>query len=99
MVLLARLLAQKSRVLLLDEPLSNLDPAGQAKLFPVLKELASSGLTVVCVLHDPAAALMYCERVLMLKNGRVFLPECESVDREELCELYGTGEIRVAKRN
>lgn len=89
MVLLARLLAQQARVLLLDEPLTHLDPAGQAKLFPVLKELASSGHTVVCVLHDPGSALAYCERIIMLKNGRLFLPGTEKVNGEALRDLYG----------
>ena len=69
-VLLARLLAVEAEVLLMDEPLANLDPPHQADWLVLVRELLASGKTVVSVLHEMNFALQADELVVMAK-GRV----------------------------
>ncbi|HEY0187579.1 MAG TPA: ABC transporter ATP-binding protein [Cellulomonas sp.] len=64
---LARVLAQQPGVLLLDEPTNHLDVQHQHELLALL---ARTGLTVVVVLHDLALAARYCDRLLVLDDGR-----------------------------
>lgn len=65
---LARALSQQAEVLILDEPTNHLDVAHQ---FDLLDLVVSSGLTVVMVLHDLNLAARYCDRVHLLRAGRV----------------------------
>ena len=69
-VLLARALAVHADVLLMDEPLANLDPPHQTDWLLLVKRLAASGKTVVSVLHEISLALQADELVVMA-NGRV----------------------------
>ena len=70
-VLLARALAQKPKVLLLDEPSSHLDLKHQKELFDLLVNLnQTEKLTVVCVVHDMNHAARYSQKVLVLKEGQ-----------------------------
>lgn len=69
-VLLARALAVQAPVLLMDEPLANLDPPHQADWLCVVKALVAQGTTVVSVLHEITMALR-ADEVLILQAGRV----------------------------
>ncbi|MDP1531482.1 MAG: ABC transporter ATP-binding protein [Rhodoferax sp.] len=69
-VLLARALAVQAQVLLMDEPLANLDPPHQADWLGVVRCLLESGVTVVSVLHEISMALHSDEMVIMAA-GRV----------------------------
>ena len=69
-VLLARALAVEAQVLLMDEPLANLDPPHQADWLCMARELVSGGKTVVSVLHEISFALQADELVVMAA-GRV----------------------------
>jgi len=70
-VLLARALAVQAQVLLMDEPLANLDPPHQADWLAVVRELVQSGHTVISVLHEISLALQ-ADDLLILRQGRVF---------------------------
>jgi iron complex transport system ATP-binding protein len=69
-VLLARALAVEAEVLLMDEPLANLDPPHQADWMQTVRELVARGRTVVSVLHELNVALAADDMVLMAQ-GRV----------------------------
>ena len=69
-VLLARALAVEADVLLMDEPLANLDPPHQADWLLLVRQLVASGKTVVSVLHEISTALA-ADEVLVLHQGRV----------------------------
>lgn len=69
-VLLARALAVEADVLLMDEPLANLDPPHQADWMRTVRELVAQGRTVVSVLHELNAALAADDMVVMAQ-GRV----------------------------
>ncbi len=69
-VLLARLLAVQAQVLLMDEPLANLDPPHQSDWLLLVRALVAQGKTVVSVLHEVSFALQACDMVV-LAAGRV----------------------------
>ena len=71
-VAIARALAARPRVLLLDEPLSNLDAALREELGAEIVALArEEGLTVVMVTHDQAEALALSDRVAVMHAGTI----------------------------
>ena len=71
-VVFARSLAQEPRALLLDEPTSFLDIRHQTELYDMVRELAAEeGTAVLTVLHDLNLAAEYCDRIYLLRRGRV----------------------------
>ncbi|MEY4764349.1 MAG: hypothetical protein RI907_1022 [Pseudomonadota bacterium] len=69
-VLLARALAVQARVLLMDEPLSHLDPPHQADWLDIVREQVATGVTVVSVLHEVNMALQ-ADDLMVMGEGRV----------------------------
>jgi cob(I)alamin adenosyltransferase len=69
-VLLARALAVQAQVLLMDEPLANLDPPHQADWLDVVRALVANGKTVVSVLHEITMALQ-ADTLVVMAEGRV----------------------------
>ena len=69
-VLLARALAVEAEVLLMDEPLANLDPPHQTDWLLLAKALVASGKTVITVLHEISFALQ-ADEVVLIQTGRV----------------------------
>lgn len=69
-VLLARALAVEAQVLLMDEPLANLDPPHQADWLALVKALVRNGKTVVSVLHEVGLAL-HADELVVMAQGRV----------------------------
>ncbi|BDT68267.1 petrobactin import ATP-binding protein FpuC [Comamonadaceae bacterium OS-1] len=69
-VLLARALAVQAPVLLMDEPLANLDPPHQTDWLLLVRDLVARGHTVVSVLHEVSIALQ-ADELLVLAQGRV----------------------------
>lgn len=69
-VLLARALAVQAQVLLMDEPLANLDPPHQADWLHTVRSLIAQGKTVVSVLHEISMAL-HADDMLIMAGGRV----------------------------
>ncbi len=90
-VMLARALAQQPRVLLLDEPTSSLDIQNQYQVLDIVRDICrSSAITAVVVIHDLNLALRFCDRFLLLKDGRVYRSGDSSIlDRQALREVYG----------
>jgi lipopolysaccharide export system ATP-binding protein len=70
---LARCLAVSPRVLLLDEPFSGLDPRVVADLGRLIRKLAEQGLGVLLTDHAVREALQFCDRVLLLDEGRILV--------------------------
>ena len=79
-VLLARALAVEAEVLLMDEPLANLDPPHQADWLALVQALVREGRTVVSVLHEIAMAL-HADELLVVAQGRVMHQGACSSDR------------------
>jgi len=70
-VFVSRALAQQPRILLLDEPTSNLDVFHQLKVLDLVRQLVNDGLTAVAAIHDLYMAARYCDRLVLLSAGRV----------------------------
>lgn len=71
-VRIAQALAQEGQVLLLDEPTSHLDLSFQVEVMDVLHRLNEErGMTVVVSLHDLNLASLYCQRLVVVQEGRV----------------------------
>lgn len=89
--LLARGLARRSKVLLVDEPLSYTDVRYQLVVMRCLRRLANEGRVVVVASNQLNPLLNYVDRVLALKDGKLFInaPLKTGVDEDKLSELYG----------
>ena len=70
-VLLARALAVEAPALVVDEPLASLDPAHQIEGMQLLAGEAAAGRLVVGVLHDLTLAARFCDRILVMAEGRI----------------------------
>ncbi len=94
MVLLCRMLVQNTPVMLLDEPNAALDYANAQRLFSTLRRLVQETQKAgVLVLHDPETALRWCDRLLILRDGRLdrdlHLSSCGAEEIEQtLRRLY-----------
>lgn len=91
---LAMLIAQDTRCLLLDEPISALDIAHQIEVLALVRRLSRSrGLAVVVVLHDVNMAARFCEEIIALKAGRLITrgPPAEIMTPQQLNAIYGIG--------
>jgi energy-coupling factor transporter ATP-binding protein EcfA2 len=88
---LAGLLAMRPRLLLLDEPTSQLDPAGTAAIFDVLSNLHAHGTTIVMVEHRLEDLCDLCPRVIAVAAGRVIAdgPPAEVFNQENVHDRVG----------
>lgn len=90
-VSLARVLAQDTRIVLLDEPTAALDLRHQEDVLRIARELASEGRAVVIVLHDLSLAAAYADDVAILAAGRIVAHGTPSdvFTQERVSEVYG----------
>ena len=91
-VIIARALAQMTKVLLLDEPTSHLDINHQYDILELIRKLnENAGITVIMISHDINLASKYCKELVMLKNGRIFVqgPAKKVVTKKIIKEVYG----------
>lgn len=91
LVLIARALAQQPRVLLLDEPSSHLDLSNRNATLRVMKQLRRAGTTILFSTHDPDAAALAADNLVLMKQGRILHagPVAETFTSEKLSETYG----------
>lgn len=70
-ILLAKVLAQQTPILFLDEPTTGLDMVYQEEIFRFSKALAEKGKTILMVVHELNLAAKYCSRIILLGEGTV----------------------------
>ncbi len=98
-ILLAKVLAQQTPVLFLDEPTTGLDMVYQEEIFRFARELAAMGKTVLMVVHELNLAAKYCSRILLLGEGRLLADDVpDKVFTEELLGRAYAADI-VVNRN
>jgi energy-coupling factor transport system ATP-binding protein len=70
-VAIAGVLAMKPEILILDEPVAGLDPAGRQELLDMLQKLNQHGMTILLVSHNMEDVAEYAKRVLVMEQGRI----------------------------
>lgn len=100
LVLLARALAQQPKLLLLDEPTSHLDLANRNKTLQILDQLRRGGSTILFTTHDPEAAAILADNVVLMREGRVLAAGTfeETFTSERLSQTYGVP-VEVLRTN
>jgi iron complex transport system ATP-binding protein len=99
-VSLARVLAQDTAIVFLDEPTAALDLRHQEDVLRVARELAADGRAVVVVLHDLSLAGAVADRVGLLAAGRLVAlgPPAQVLTASALSEVYGV-RVEVIERD
>lgn len=98
-VLVARALAQKPNLLILDEPTAFLDLRHQADLHRILRELRRArGTTIIAAMHDLNLAAALCQRIVILHEGRLAAegPPAEIFTPELIGRVFGTA-VRMVR--
>jgi iron complex transport system ATP-binding protein len=93
-VVIARVLAQQTDCILLDEPTSNLDIGRQIEVLDLMKRMClHQGLTVGVALHDLNLAVQYCDHLILLHGGAIKAEgtPAQVVTQENISEVYGAG--------
>ena len=90
-ILIGRALVHDPEVLLIDEPSNALDLAAQSELRQTLRQLARRGIGIVLITHHLADILPEIDRVVMLRQGRIFAdgPKRELLTAPRLTDLFG----------
>lgn len=97
-ILLAKVLAQQTPILFLDEPTTGLDMVYQEEIFRFAKELAQMGKTVLMVVHELNFAAKYCTRILLFGEGGLLADAPpEKAFTEELLSRAYKADISVVK--
>jgi len=96
--LLAMALAQASKIMLLDEPTNHLDFNNQYHLLGRIKNLCkTNNLSVVASMHDPNMAMLFADKVIMIKNNHVIAqgPARKVMTKASISELYDTQTTQI----
>jgi iron complex transport system ATP-binding protein len=89
---IARALAQEPKIILMDEPTANLDINYQVETLDLARQLCrEQGLIVLVTLHDLNLASQYCDRLIMLSEGRIYCHGTPKVviNAQTIKEVYG----------
>jgi len=90
LVLLARALVQKSKILVMDEPTANLDYGNQYRVMDRIAGLTRNDFIILMSAHDPNQVLLHANRALVIKGGTVFADGApgEVLDSATMSDLY-----------
>lgn len=81
-VLLARALCAAGKMLLLDEPVSGLDPKVTTEMYELIRKLNEEGITIIMISHDMVTAVKYASHILHIGNPRFFGTRDEYLDSD-----------------
>lgn len=90
-VLLARALCASSKLLVLDEPVTGLDPKVTVEFYQLIKDLNNEGLTIIMVSHDIHAAVNYASHVLHVEKEQSFIGTTKEYMRSDFWKDIGGG--------
>lgn len=92
-VLLARALCATKKLLLLDEPITGLDPMAAAELYELIAKINKTGVTIIMVTHDISAALKYANNILCMRENDWYFGSVQNFMDSKASEfLKGGGE-------
>ena len=87
-ILLARALCAARDILVLDEPVTGLDPMASAILYESLRRLHKEGMAIVMVTHDLKMAVKEADKILHLNEGGYFYGEIREYKESEYAKLF-----------
>jgi len=90
-VLLARALCATGKLLLLDEPVTGLDPKAAADFYHLIADLNKEGLTVIMISHDLRAAVSYASHILHLEREQSFFGTKAEYQKSREWKLFSEG--------
>jgi iron complex transport system ATP-binding protein len=90
MVLMARAIAQETRIMFLDEPTSALDFSNQIKIWKIMRKISDSGITIFACSHDPNHVSWFCDKVVVVNDKRIFSSGCpkDVITQQTLDSIY-----------
>lgn len=91
-VLLARALCATSKLILLDEPVSGLDPKVTEELYRIVKKLNEEGVTIIMISHDIGTAVKYSGHILHLGHKQLFFGKTEDYLQSEAYKFFSSVE-------
>lgn len=100
LVKIAQALTQQAKIIVMDEPINNLDFGNQITMFEHLKECKDLGMTIIMATHSPEHAFLYADKALLVKEGQVIEIEKpnENLTEENLKSIYNV-ELKVVELN
>ncbi len=98
--LIARALIKKPDILILDEPIANLDYKSKFFVVDKINDLSKLNTKILCVTHDISTITKIYDRVIMLKDGKIIADGNQNkiINSENLNKLYGI-QVEVTKNN
>ena len=87
-VLLARALCATDNLLILDEPVTGLDPSASIDLYDEIKKLNNEGVTIIMVTHDIKNALSYASHILHLEQGKDFFGTVKEYKKSKISDSF-----------
>ncbi|WP_457612271.1 ABC transporter ATP-binding protein [Methanocaldococcus sp.] len=90
-IIIGRALVQEPEILLLDEPTNNLDLRNQLEIMNIIKNLTKKrNILTITVLHDLNLALRYCDKYILMKDGKIYgYGNKKIINENSIKEVYG----------
>jgi len=96
LVLIARAIAQETKLMLLDEPTSALDFSNQVKIWRLIQRVSRQGITVLACSHNPNHVAWFCDQVIVMNDGMVAAQGSpDNVIKEEVLNTIYSGVCAV----
>ena len=96
-VALASVLALKPEILVLDEPISQLDPKGAKEVLEVIKKLSDEGMTIILVEHRLHEVISWADRIIVMNAGKIEL-DCSTKEVTKHFELFKKLGLRIPQK-
>ena len=88
-VLLARALCATSKLILLDEPVTGLDPKVTADFYSLVKKLNDDGISIIMVSHDIDSSIKYASHILHIAEKQLFFGETKDYIDSQAYKIFG----------
>ncbi len=94
-VMIARAIAQQTKIILLDEPTSHLDINYKLEFMELFQKFVQKGILILIVLHDLNLAAQFCDKIILLNNGKIhaFGDVSETITEQNVKEVYNVDVI------